>query len=870
MEKPDYRETTLAVDDAGVLARWAEWQGRSRQRAVGAIARAGERPAMFLADEVIVDHRDRRLVDELVGRGGEVVPEAPLIRPPDGVRMRRSADDFPVPVRVRFREVPRIDGAIDALTAHLHRRRVSRRAAIGPMTASSTAAAHLAGLVARHAAEGRRIALNLLGEGAALPLASTEVDESDPGNWWAFTGRARILDAWQLIESRRPFASVAPLVWIAILDGGFWLDPAGVPMVAAGQTGSDFGSGVVQVNLFDENANASGANPSKCSGDATCDWHGNAVASAAAATVGNGIGSVGAGGTVARPILFRSDMSITQTIRCLKYCTAWGLAVVNMSFEIDAPDLWFDYAGWDEAFQFAVDHGVVPVVAAGNDGSEMPDHDRRPATRTPGTITVGALEADGNARSSSNYGSSVQIWAPGTVRVMPDGDQPGGRLSSGTSIAAPIVSGVAAMLRAIDPMLNHDGVRNLLMQTGWAGTGRVTKGLDAYAAVLAAMGGRLTDWTEPNDTRASAAALQTIGPNTLGPAFGGRATRSGVGDDDWWKFTVSDYQEATIQAEWYPRLGPCLVELHPDIPESPVPTDLEQTHARGQTTIKAVLPPDTYRVRVAGNRPSMYELKVTLKPAPIEPDQFEKNDSFERAARLRFKSLPPGEISVALRAWGPGVFRPTLHQNWSYLTLPTMDVDYFIFDVPKHSVFFIPTIRVFDADQPVAVELYDASRALLNAWPASRAAIRLVPPGETTCYLKVSGAAPTRYRLSIYPEIDADAIPGPHQRPFEVIPPWWLDDPLRLVDPVTHYYVDIGADPALGHRIVFEGAPERLSVQLLDRQGAVVREAAAGRTGRLAIDLGGVESGGYVVRVTRPSADAAGRTPLQVRLAPPL
>jgi subtilisin family serine protease len=88
---------------------------------------------------------------------------------------------------------------------------------------------------------------------------------------------------------------------------------------------------------------------------------------------------------------------------------------------------------------------------------------------------------------------------------MPDGEWAQGGASSGTSMAAPLVSGVAAMMRAVDPMLNHDGIRQLLMQTGWAGTGRVTRGLDAHAAVLAAMGGRLTEWTEPNDTRATAA-----------------------------------------------------------------------------------------------------------------------------------------------------------------------------------------------------------------------------------------------------------------------------------------------------------------------------------------------------------------------------
>ena len=56
------------------------------------------------------------------------------------------------------------------------------------------------------------------------------------------------------------------------------------------------------------------------------------------------------------------------------------------------------------------------IAAAGNDGENLPTiFTILPATRTPGVITVGALDADGaTARGDSNYGSSVDVWAPGT------------------------------------------------------------------------------------------------------------------------------------------------------------------------------------------------------------------------------------------------------------------------------------------------------------------------------------------------------------------------------------------------------------------------------------------------------------------------
>jgi hypothetical protein len=63
---------------------------------------------------------------------------------------------------------------------------------------------------------------------------------------------------------------------------------------------------------------------------------------------------------------------------------------------------------------------------------------------------------------------------------------------------------------------------------------------------------------------------------------------------------------------------------------------------------------------------------------------------------------------------------------------------------------------------------------------------------------------PTRYRISVEMDVDESIIPGPHQRPFEPFPPWWIDNPLRLVERVTDYYVQVGAERALGDRIVLQ------------------------------------------------------------------
>jgi subtilisin family serine protease len=106
------------------------------------------------------------------------------------------------------------------------------------------------------------------------------------------------------------------------------------------------------------------------------------------------------------------------------------------------------------------------VAAAGNDGS---DNDKRPHFPSnydlPNLISVAALDRNDKLASFSNFGNrSVQIAAPGKD-ILSTWLNNGYREASGTSMATPYVSGIAALVIAAEPAITMEKLRAKLLSS---------------------------------------------------------------------------------------------------------------------------------------------------------------------------------------------------------------------------------------------------------------------------------------------------------------------------------------------------------------------------------------------------------------------
>jgi len=149
-----------------------------------------------------------------------------------------------------------------------------------------------------------------------------------------------------------------------------------------------------------------------------------------------------------------------QIAEAVKWAVDSGADVINMSLTRNTSD-WPE--SWDDAFMYAFENDVVVVAAAGNRGSGT-SQVGAPAT-IPGVLTVAGVDRDKNASfDASSQGITIAVAAPSEdlVGVLPDGSYV---QWSGTSAAAPIVSGLVALVRSEYPELDAASVIERLIRT---------------------------------------------------------------------------------------------------------------------------------------------------------------------------------------------------------------------------------------------------------------------------------------------------------------------------------------------------------------------------------------------------------------------
>ncbi len=226
--------------------------------------------------------------------------------------------------------------------------------------------------------------------------------------------------------------------------------------------------------------------------------HGTHVAGIIAAVRGNGVGIDGIADSV-RIMAIRAvpdgDERDKDVANAIRYAADNGAHIINMSFGKD----YSPQKAWvDDAVKYAESKGVLLVHAAGNDAEDIDVTPNFPSALLGGSngnaeraqtwLEIGASSWKGGAELAapfSNVGASrVDVFAPG-VDIF--STTPGNQYEqqSGTSMAAPVVSGVAALLMTHFPSLTASDVREILLaSTTPLGGAQVQKPGDARGGTV--------------------------------------------------------------------------------------------------------------------------------------------------------------------------------------------------------------------------------------------------------------------------------------------------------------------------------------------------------------------------------------------------
>jgi len=544
---------------------------------------------------------------------------------------------------------------------------------------SSASAARLAALYAHERAAGARAVLNFLYKDNYMLHTSSEFMGTDAltlpeyqGSSAAGSNNATTFAAWQLVASHKSIGGVA----VGIADGGFWLDGNGVFQGGNNGAGNDISFSKPSQYDFVGKDYLAGGTSQFGSGNP---WNGTGVTSIVTGMIDNNIAAAGSGGQIASPALFNIDGTVELGWQAMNTSLAWGMSVHNMSYGLACNSgCGISIEDWQEHVD-KMSGSMVVVASAGNgdaagNGFDVVSNVYLPCILSH-VVCVGALNGSaGNTRASySNFGASVDIWAPTNITTQATPNSPSNTVTfGGTSASAPYVSGVAAMMRFMRGSLSSDQARQIMRDTAYTNSldSNVTHYLDALDAVLMAANFTIsTDTLEPSSL---------LFPTTVGEDFNYLdLTIHNAAEPDYYKVPVPVYSKLKLTLEYHRAgLGPIDLADFGDAEDFSVTSSpTGAVHTAGVVALGELL------FKLSSAIPQGYNMRIELEPVDLAPDAFEPNEG------------------IHVPVVNKGIYPATLHTAG--------DVDYYPFSFslpPLPGAYYI--FRLIESGLPVTVDLF--------------------------------------------------------------------------------------------------------------------------------------------------------------------
>ncbi|OPZ60555.1 MAG: Thermophilic serine proteinase precursor [Deltaproteobacteria bacterium ADurb.Bin510] len=337
-----------------------------------------------------------------------------------------------------------------------------------------------------------------------IVTAEAEVKPTDD---WTYTGAA-----WADVDLPEAYALTSPAatsVIVAVVDSGCDLDhPDLVGRLVNGKSfvdgfseaDDDAGHGTRVAGIIAAQGNNDGVNTNV----AGVAWDANVKVMPLKFMKKNGTSTTG---------------YISDAIEAIYYAVDHGASVINASWGFSSYS-----SALEDAVRYAQSHGVLFVASAGNNGTDNDVTPHYPSNFTlDNVIAVAALNTSGDIASFSNYGYySVDVAAPGQGLASTAEDGTIDTWNSGTSFAAPVVSGIAALLINHNNNLDYAAVRtriitNSVVKSSYSQTLKDCNGVvNAYYALTNGNAHAVHDKSEWSSTSA-----QNSGDSSAAAAGGG-------------------------------------------------------------------------------------------------------------------------------------------------------------------------------------------------------------------------------------------------------------------------------------------------------------------------------------------------------------